>query len=343
MQRELVNIVLEELCTLNGASGDEKAVREFIIEQIKDYCNYTVDNLGSVIAFKKGRQIPKRKLMFCAHMDEVGFIITDISDDGYLGFNTVGGIDTKTVCDRVISVNGIKGVVGLKPVHLQDENEGKKAPDIKDLFIDIGAASKEDAEKYVSLGDFAYFSDEYTEYENGFIRSKALDDRIGCMLMIELIKSDLYYDAWFCFNVQEEVGLRGAFCTSYQVKPDIAFVLEATTASDLCSVTGGDRVCVLGNGPVISFMDGRTVYDRGLYDFIFKLACNAGIDVQSKTRIAGGNDAGAVQTSAGGCRVAAISLACRYIHCSSSVVMKSDIEKTRALLKLIIKESDRII
>lgn len=324
--------MLKDLCLINSTSGDEGAVRDFIINEIKDYCDYKIDNLGSLIAFKKGAQSPKHRVMLCAHMDEVGFIVNDITDKGYLKISAVGGIDSKVVGDRVVSINGIKGVVGLKPVHLMKDSEKSRSPKFKELYVDIGAHSKEDALKYVHLGDYAYFESEYYEFGDGFIKSKALDDRIGCMLLIELIKSDLQYDTYFCFNVQEEVGLRGARCTSYAVEPDISVVLEATTAADLCGVCGGDRVCVLGDGPVVSFMDGRTIYDKGLYNLAMDVAEENNIKVQTKTAIAGGNDAGAIQTSGGGSRVIAISLPCRYIHSASSVLKSSDIDEARRLL-----------
>ncbi len=336
LRERLVPKMLEKLCLLNGASGDENAVRDFIIKEIKNYCEYNVDALGSIIALKKGRKTPEKRVMLSAHMDEVGFIITHISDDGYLKFSPVGGIDPRVVIDRVVNVNGKKGVIGAKAVHQLSDEEKKTAPDFSKLYIDIGAKNKADAEKYISLGDFAYFVSDYTEYGNGYIKSKALDDRIGCMLMIELIKSDLEYDTCFCFNVQEEVGLRGAVCTSYQVQSDVSVVLEATTAADLCGVTGGERCCILGNGPVVSFMDGRTVYDKVLYSLAFDTARENNIKIQTKTAIAGGNDAGAIQTSGKGSRVIAVSLPCRYIHSASSVVKKSDLEETRKLLKALL-------
>lgn len=325
--------MLKDLCNINSTSGDEKEIREFILNEIKNSCEYNVDSLGSIIAFKKGKKAPKNKVMICAHMDEVGFIITDITSDGYLKFGLVGGIDTKVIVNRVVTVNGIDGVIGLKPVHLLSDDEKSKSPSLKSLFIDIGAKDREEAEKYVSLGDYAYFKNDFYELGNGMIKSKALDDRIGCMLMIELIKSDLEYDTYFCFNVQEEVGLRGSACTSYSVQSDISVVLESTTAGDLCGVTGGDRVCVLGNGPVVSFMDGRTIYDKNLYNLAMSVAKDNGLKVQTKTAIAGGNDAGAIQTSGRGSRVMAISLPCRYIHSASSVVKADDINETRKLLK----------
>lgn len=332
--------MLKELCMLNGTSGDEAEVREYIIKQIKDYCSYEVDNLGSIIAYKKGRKKPNKIVSLNAHMDEVGFIVTGVTSDGYLRFSTVGGIDSKVCLDRVVTVgeNRIKGVIADKAYHLLESNEKDKAPAFDKLLIDIGAESDKEALEVVSLGDFAYFESDYTELSNGYVKAKALDDRIGCMLMIELIKSELEYDTYFCFNVQEEVGLRGSKCTSFSVGADVAVVLEATTAADLDGVTGADRVCVLGDGPVISFMDNRTVYDRELYKLAMNTAKQNGIPAQTKTAVAGGNDAGSIQTSGKGARVLAVSLPCRYIHSPSSVVNLSGIDNTRKLLKELLKK-----
>lgn len=332
--------MLKDLCLLNGTSGDEFRVRDYIINEIKEYSTYKVDNLGSIIAYKKGKKKPNKTVCINAHMDEVGFIITGITSDGYLRFAPVGGIDTKVCLDRAVTVgeNRINGVIADKAYHLLEEGEKDKAPSFDKLLIDIGAKSETEAQSVVSLGDFAYFESDYTELGNGYIKAKALDDRIGCMLMIELIKSELEYDTVFCFNVQEEVGLRGSKCTSFAVGADISIVLEATTAGDLDGVTGADRVCVLGNGGVVSFMDNRTIYDRELYKLAMNTALENSIPVQTKTAVAGGNDAGSIQTSGKGAKVMALSLPCRYIHSPSSVVKQSDIDNTRKLLKEILKK-----
>ena len=332
--------MLKDLCLLNGTSGDEVRVRDYIINEIKEYSTYEVDNLGSVIAYKKGKKKPNKTVCINAHMDEVGFIITGITSDGYLRFAPVGGIDTKVCLDRAVTVgeNRINGVIADKAYHLLEEGEKDKAPSFDKLLIDIGAKNETEAQSVVSLGDFAYFESDYAELGNGYIKAKALDDRIGCMLMIELIKSELEYDTVFCFNVQEEVGLRGSKCTSFAVGADISIVLEATTAGDLDGVSGADRVCVLGNGGVVSFMDNRTIYDRELYKLAMNTASENNIPVQTKTAVAGGNDAGSIQTSGKGAKVMALSLPCRYIHSPSSVVKKSDIDNTRKLLKEILKK-----
>ena len=226
--------MLKDLCLLNGTSGDEVRVRDYIINEIKEYSTYEVDNLGSVIAYKKGKKKPNKTVCINAHMDEVGFIITGITSDGYLRFAPVGGIDTKVCLDRAVTVgeNRINGVIADKAYHLLEDSEKDKAPSFDKLLIDIGAKSETEAQSVVSLGDFAYFESDYTELGNGYIKAKALDDRIGCMLMIELIKSELEYDTVFCFNVQEEVGLRGSKCTS-AVVASRTIEISALTAKEV--------------------------------------------------------------------------------------------------------------
>lgn len=326
--------MLKTLCDLNGTSGNEAAVRDYILEQIKPYCTTcTVDAMGSVIAFKKGKRTPEKRVMLSAHMDEVGFIITGATEEGYLQFAPVGGINPAVVLGHRLTLeNGGFGMVGTVPIHLLHEDAGEKVPSFDELLIDVGAADKQAAEAIAPVGSFAYFSEPYIAFGDGKICAKALDDRIGCMLMIELLQSELEADTWFCFQVQEEVGLRGAACTGSRVQPDRVLVLEATTAADLDGVTGDKRVCVLGDGPVVSFMDGATIYDRALYRMARETADENGIPSQTKTAIAGGNDAGALQRAGQGSAALAVSLPCRYIHSGASVVQQSDIDATRALL-----------
>ena len=227
--------MLKTLCDLNGTSGNEAAVRAYILEQIQPYCTTcTVDAMGSVIAFKKGKRTPEKRVMLSAHMDEVGFIITGATEEGYLQFAPVGGINPSVVLGRRLALeNGGFGMVGTVPIHLLHEDAGEKVPSFDELLIDVGAADKQTAETMAPVGSFAYFSESYSAFGDGKICAKALDDRIGCMLMIELLQSELEADTWFCFQVQEEVGLRGAACTGSRVQPDRVLVLEATTAADL--------------------------------------------------------------------------------------------------------------
>ena len=330
--------LLKELCMADGVSGDESAVRELVISRIKDVCEYSVDNLGSVICFKKGKKTPEKKLMLCAHMDEVGFIITYIRADGTLSFGNVGGIDPSVVIGRQVKVGRtrISGVVGSTAVHNLSKEQREKAPTTDSLYIDIGAADKAEAEKFVSIGDCAYFDSEYTELGGSRIKSKALDDRAGCAMMIELMHSELDYDTYFVFNVQEEIGLRGAIASSYSVAPDYAIVLETTTAADIDGASGAKRVCEVGKGPVVSFMDRHTMYDKELYRLAFDIAKEKEIPCQTKTMIAGGNDAGAVHISGRGVHTMAVSLPCRYLHSPSCVIDYADLENSYKLVKTLI-------
>ena len=322
--------LLKELCLIDGISGDEGAVRDYIISKVKDYCQYSVDDLGNLICFRKGRKSSKKKLMICAHMDEVGFMVTYIRSDGTLRFDCVGGIDPSVIIGRRVRVgkDRISGVIGSTAVHNLSREQREKAPSVDSLYIDIGAASKEEAEKHVFLGDCVYYDSEFTDLGEHCVKSKAIDDRAGCAIMIKLMQEKPDYDTYFVFNVQEEIGLRGSAVSSFSVAPDFAIVLEATTAADIDGVTGEKRVCELGRGPVVSFMDRRTIYDKELYRLAFDLAT-----CQTKTMIAGGNDAGAIHISGKGVRTISVSVPCRYLHSPSSVIDMSDLISSFKLVK----------
>ena len=325
--------IFEKLCNLDGTSGDEKAVRDFIIGEIKDYCEYRIDNLGNIIAFKKGKNKSAKKLMIDAHMDEVGLIITSVTSEGFLKFKTAGGIDVSALMFRNVMINGkLNGVISGKPVHLASSEERKKLPKEESLYIDIGADSKEEALKHISLGDRAIVCGEYIENGKNII-SKALDDRVGCATLIKLIKEFDDYDFYASFSVQEEVGLRGAKVSAFTVNPESAIVLEGTTASDIAGVPPENTVCTLGCGVAVSFMDGATVYDREYYNF----ALNSGIKCQPKSAVAGGNNSGVIHLSREGVRTVALSVPCRYIHSSSSVANKEDCENLLNLAIFMIK------
>ncbi len=325
--------ILEKLCNLDATSGDEKIVRDFIINEIKGFCNWKTDNLGNIIAFKKGKNKSAKKLMLDAHMDEVGLIITSVTADGFLKFKTVGGIDVSAIMFRNVKINGkINGAISGKPIHLMSADERKKLPKEDSLYIDIGAASKEDALKHISLGDRAVLCGDYIENKDNII-SKALDDRVGCAVLIKLIKEYDKYDFYASFSVQEEVGLRGAKVTAFSINPDSAIVLEGTTAADISGVANENTVCKLGSGAAVSFMDGATVYDREYYNY----ALSSGIKCQPKSAVAGGNNSGAIHLSREGVRTVALSLPCRYIHTSSSVANKEDCESLLELSKYMLE------
>lgn len=324
--------IFKELCELPGISGREDAVREAIISHLPDDVSFETDPLGSVIVEKRGKITPKHSILFTAHMDEVGFIITSIDEDGSLRFSTVGGIDPHTIAGRQVKIGENIGVVGLKPIHLQKEKERQTPLSVDDLRIDIGAENRKQAEKFVKVGDSAVFVGELHKFGQNRVMGKAIDDRFGCALLLKHLHEETEYSFTAAFLVQEEVGLRGAKSVAFTVSPDIAIVLETTTAADFSDVPTHRQTCKLANGPVIPFMDNRTIYDKELYKAAFEVADKEGIACQTKTTVAGGNDAGAIASSGSGVRTLAISLPCRNLHSARTVADLVDMEKTRKLI-----------
>ncbi len=314
--------LLKELALLDATSGDEKNVRDFIISKIEGFCDYKTDNLGNLICFKKGNNRPLKKVMVDAHMDEVGLIITSVTDKGFLKFKTVGGIDTSALMFRKVLINGkTNGVIGGKPIHLIKAEARKKLPESDSLYIDIGATSKEQALEIINLGDRAVIYGEFVKSGN-FVKSKAIDNRIGCAALIKLLREFNKYDFYGVFSVQEEIGLRGAKTATYSVNPDSALVLEATTAADIANTPSDKKVCELDKGVAVSFMDKATVYDKDYYN----AALNSKISCQPKAAVTGGNNSGGVHLSREGVRTLAISVPCRYIHTASCVANTRDMQ-----------------
>ena len=330
--------LLKEMCLLNGTSGDEKMVRDFIISKLPEDCDYTVDALGNLIVNKKGETEPKNKVALFAHMDEVGFIVTYITDEGFVNVASVGGIDNSALFGKKLTINDCVGVAGAKAIHQCGSDEAKKIPEITDVSVDFGFENREEAEKYISLGDFGYFKSDFIEFGNDMIKSKALDDRLGCAIMLELLQEKSKINYTCVFTVQEEVGTRGATTSAYAVKPDYAIVIETTTASDIPDTPENKKVCKVGKGAVVSFMDRGTIYNKDLYKKAREIADKNGIANQTKTVVAGGNDASAIHKSAGGIKTVAVSLPCRYIHSSASVGSKADMESVKALAKALLEE-----
>lgn len=332
--------MIKELCALPGISGRENAVRDYIIKKIEGYAEYSIDPLGNLLVFKKGKKPANKKVMLDAHMDEVGLIVTAITSEGYLHFTKVGGIDTRVILGRTVKVGdkAVNGVIGIKPVHLVDKSAEADVPKADELYIDIGASSREEAAEYVSLGDSAWFAGGFVEFGEGFVKSKALDDRVGCAILIEMIRNELEYDAWFSFSVQEEIGTRGAQTAAFNIAPDYAVVVETTTAADISGVKDEKRVCICGKGGTVSFMDRSTLYNKELFDRAFEIAKEKGIAIQPKTMVAGGNDAGAIHKSRGGIKVLTVSVPCRYLHSPGGVIKYSDAEESLKLVKALAEE-----
>lgn len=336
--------LLKQLCLLNGVSGDEGEVRAFLRAQAEPYADsIRTDALGNLIVFKQGAKATGNRLLLAAHMDEVGLIITHVTDEGFLKFGFVGGVDRRIAIGKpvVLGPDRVPGIISLKAIHLTDKAELKKVPKTDSLYIDIGAGSREEALKKVPLGTYGSFVSQPEEFGDGFFKARAIDDRIGCAIMLELLKEELPLDVTFAFTAQEEVGTRGAFGAAFSVTPQVALVLETTTAADLPGVDSHRRVCAPGKGPVISYMDGSTIYDRGLFEDLRRLAEDNGIPWQTKEYIAGGNDARTIQRTKQGVRVAAMSAATRYLHAPSSVASVADFKNMLELTRLFLIDQAR--
>ena len=337
---------LKALCALDGVSGDEDRVRDFIRRQAEPWAETVrTDALGNLIVHKRGRKPAGNKLLLCAHMDEVGLIVTRATEDGFLRFDFVGGVDRRVALGKpvVLGPNKIPGVIGMKAIHMLSAEERKKVPKTETLYLDIGAADKEEALSKVPLGTYGAFVGEPEELGDGLLKAKAIDDRVGCAILLELLKEDLPLDVTFAFTAQEEVGTRGAFGAAFSVTPEVALVLETTTAADLPGVEGARRVCAPGRGPVISYMDGGTIYDRSLFETLRRLAEERQIPWQVKEYIAGGNDARTIQRSKAGVRVAALSAAVRYLHAPASVGSLSDFEDMLKLTRAFLEHAAQIL
>lgn len=332
----------EELCNLCAVSGDEGAVRDYVCRALEGNptVSWQIDPLGNLLVEKKGAQRAPHHLMVSAHMDEVGLIVTHVQDGGLLEIAAVGGVDASVVIGRqfLVGRQHIPGIVGTKPVHLLSKEQRSQLPTFDGLVLDIGASSAEEARKLAPEGTCAYFCPYFRTLGDGRVCSKAIDDRAGCALLLGLLEQELPYDITAAFLVQEEIGLRGATAAAYTVAPEFAMVLEATTAADIVGASGGERVCTLGGGPVISFMDRSTMYDKGMYQAAFAQCQAQGIPCQTKTRIAGGNDSGAIHVSRGGVRTLAVSLPCRYLHSPSCVADLADLDAFAAFLPQMIQK-----
>lgn len=335
-----MNKLLSYYTSLFGASGCEGDVRRAIINEISPFADVRTDKLGNVIAFRRGRQEPPATVMFSAHMDEVGMILTSITEKGYLKFDAVGGIDPRTLCGKAVCVGRrkIPGVIGERAPHLMKKGDEDHVKKISDMYVDIGAKDKADAEKHVSPGDAIGFVSDYAEFGDGLVRAKALDDRVGCQILTELIKKDLPYDAWFCFNVMEEIGCIGAAASAFAVKADVSVVIEGTTAADITDKKNVTKVCSLHSGPVLSFMDRATVYDRKLLKLAMQACDENGIPWQLKQAVAGGNDSGRIQRTGSGAAALAVSVPVRYLHTAMGVAALDDIENTGRLAYAILEK-----
>lgn len=341
--------LLRELSMAFGPSGCEGEVAEIIREYVTPLADeVTSDRLGTVIAVYRGSEEAKKarvgdpdaepdtiegvpeidRLMFAAHMDEVGFMIKSIDGDGYIKIAALSGKNPNTLSGRNVMIGNekkhVNGYFGVKPTHLGGSGG------FDSLYIDIGAKNKEEAESLVSVGDFGTYRSDFVMFGDGMIKGKALDDRLGCTVLCTVLKRlrennvKLPFDVYFAFTVREEIGSSGAATAANKIKPDMAVIIEATAVDGTAGEDKYGSVARQNDGGCVSFMDKRTIYDRETYDFIMNTASRHNIKAQPKCYVSGGNDAGYVHLSGTGTKCATISAPARYIHTASNVVSESD-------------------
>ena len=334
--------LIEKLALCFGPSSCEGEVEAAIREELAGTrAELFTDHMGNLTAHLKGPEGAPR-IMMSAHMDEVGFMITHIEDDGYLRFANVGGFDPTVLTGRAVMLGDetkrYPGVIAAKGIHQQTAEERQKLPKPEDLYIDMGTKSREETEALIERGDFGTFYTPFMRFgkDGAYIKCKALDDRMGCAILIEVLriveKRDLPLDLWFCFTVREEIGKSGAQVTANRIAPDFSIVLETTAIADVADIEPSRRVANVGEGGVLSLLDRSTIYDRELINFALETGRKNGIPVQVKRYVSGGNDAAHIQRSGVGVRCLALSAATRYLHAPVSVAAIKDYESMSALL-----------
>ena len=321
-------MLLEKLSNARGVSGDESAVRAIITAHLKKYADeYRVDAMGSVLArvYASKRRAPFRVLV-AAHMDEVGFMVTHIDREGMLQFEKVGGIDDRILPGKMVHVgaDAIPGVIGIKPRHRTSESERKRVVSADALRIDIGASSRQDAERVVARGDYVTFATAYTLVGENCARGKALDDRAGCAILCELVREHYPFDLYAAFTTQEELGLRGARAAGHALAPDVAIVLEATVCDDSPKAREQSPTTRLGAGPALTLADRGLLADKKLTRFIADTARAEKLPYQFKQPLVGGTDAGALHRVRAGVPSAVISVPARYIHSPAAIISLDD-------------------
>lgn len=337
--------LLSKICTTPGAPGFEQKVRELVIAEVTPLVDEVeIDNMGNVYAIKRGRE--RKSAMIGAHMDEIGFIVTHIDDNGFIRFHTLGGFDPKTLTAQRVIIHGKEDVIGVmasKPIHVMTPEERNKVAKIQDYFIDTGL-SKEEVEKVITIGDPITREREFIEMGN-CVNSKSLDNRLAVFILIETLKNlkgkEVPYDIYGVFTVQEEVGIRGANVSSLKISPDFGFGLDTTIAFDLPGAAAHEKITELGKGTAIKVMDASTICDYRMVAFMKETANKHKIDWQPEILTAGGTDTAGIQRMAkGGSIAGAVSIPTRHLHQVIEMAHKDDIQGSIDLLTACLEELD---
>ena len=342
----MINIkLLKKICETPGAPGFENRVRSLVLKEIKPYVDsIEIDNMGNVIALKKG--VDKSKsVMIGAHMDEIGFIVTHIDDNGFLKFHPLGGFDPKTLTSQRVIIHGKKdviGVMGSKPIHVMSATEKNKVPKISDYYIDLGLSKKE-VDKIISVGDSVTRERELIEMGD-CVNCKSLDNRIAVFILIETLKKlkSPAFNTYAVFTVQEEVGIRGAQVATQKIQPDFGFGLDTTIAYDVPGAAAHEKITSLGKGVAIKIMDASTICDSRMVKFMQKIADKNKIKWQNEILTAGGTDTASIQRmTPGGSIAGAFSIPTRHIHQVIEMVHKKDVNNCIQLMTICLNNLDK--
>ncbi len=343
--------MLKDLTDANAVSGNEREAREVMTRYIAPYADeVTTDKLGSLIARKTGQENGP-KIMIAGHLDEIGFMVTSIDEKGFLRFQTIGGWWEQVMLAQRVTVmtkNGnIPGVIGSKPPHILPADVRKKPVDKKEMFIDIGAVSKQEALDFgVRPGDSVVPVCEFTVMKNEkYLMAKAWDNRIGCAIAIDVLRElkdashpNIVYGVG---TIQEEVGLRGAKTSAHLIQPDLAFGVDVGIAGDTPGVSEKDALAKMGDGPQIILYDASMISHKGLREFVTKTADEHHIPYQYDAMAGGGTDSGSIHLTANGVPALTITIPTRYIHTHAAILHRDDYENAVKLIVEVIKKLDR--
>jgi endoglucanase len=332
--------LMKKLSTSPGISGFEGKIVEIINDELKDHVDeIQEDIMGNVIAIKKGKK-DYMKVMLAAHMDEIGLIVRHIDKKGFILFSKIGGINDQMLMNQTVVIHSKKGdvtgVIGAKPPHRMKSSERKKIVDHEHMFIDIGVFSDKEAKEIIDIGDPISFKQEFEEFPNDLIMGKALDNRIGCYVMIETLKRiDSNATVFGVGTVQEEVGLKGAKTSSFKINPDLAFALDVTIAGDHPGIKEDEAPAKIGKGPAIILVDasGRgLIVPEKVKNLLINSAIKADIGYQLEVGEGGTTDGTAIHLTREGIPTGVVSVPTRYIHTTVSVASMKDVEDTIQLL-----------
>ena len=335
--------LLKLICETPGAPGFEKPIRDLVLQLVTPLVDeVSTDSMGNVIAVKKGKE--DQRVMIAAHLDEISFIVTHIDDDGFLRFHTLGGFDPKTLTAQRVLVHGsrdIVGVMGSKPIHLMKQEEKSKMPTVQDYYIDTGL-HVEEVKKVISIG--SPITRERSLIKMGAcVNGKSLDNRVSVYILLKTLEAlkdqTVPYDIYGTFTVQEEVGLRGAMSSAGHINPHFGLGLDVTVAYDLPGAQPQEMITKLGGGAAIKIMDGSTICDYRMVNFLKKTANNHEIKWQPEILTAGGTDTAGIQRyGRDGAIAGAISIPLRHLHQVIEMAHEADIENCIQLLTKAIQD-----